>query len=189
MQEVWKDVKGFEGVYEISNLGRLASHKTRNGLSKERNILSNVNSKGGYFAVVLEYKDKIRHSRIHRLVYEAFIGELPIGHHYHIHHKNHDKQDNRVENLELLSAKEHHQADIDSRNIKGMNDYNKFIKPKTILQYTKGGDFVSSYPNSEEAYKATGICARTIMHVCNGDTNGKGNKYKTAGGYIWKFAV
>lgn len=190
MIEEWKDVKGFEGIYEISSLGRLASHKTRGGLVKERKILSNVNSKGGYFSVVLKYKDKQRYTRIHRLVYEAFIGELPSGNKFHIHHKNHNKQDNRVDNLILLSAKEHHQADIDSRNFKGMNNYNKFIRPKKISQYSMNGEYIATYNNSKEAQDATGICQRNILQVANQEPyNDKGYTRKQAGGYIWKFAV
>lgn len=53
MREVWKDVKGFEGIYQISNKGRLKSFKRM----KDGYILSTKNSKGDYLSVVLEYKD------------------------------------------------------------------------------------------------------------------------------------
>lgn len=182
-QEIWKDVKGFEGDYVISNLGRLGSLKC--GF----NVLSNVNKKGGYLSVVLRGKNKIRYARIHRLVYEAFVGEIPSGHKNHIHHINHDKQDNRVSNLTLLTSAEHYKADIDSRNVKGMNDYNRYVRPKTIHQYTTSGEFVNSYNNAKEASDATGVCQRNILQVANKTPYNKdGAVRKQAGGFVWKFA-
>lgn len=111
MEEIFVDIKGFEGVYRIGNKGTLLSRKSHRGRTRiedtEWHPLSNVNSKGGYYSVVLEYKGKTRYCRIHRLVYEHFAGEIPSGHMWNVHHINGNKQDNRVENLELLSALEH----------------------------------------------------------------------------------
>ena len=106
MEEIWKDIKDFEGIYQISNMGRLKSLKRGRG-----RILSQTNSKGGYFSVVLAYGSKKRSTRIHRLVYEAFVGNIPKGHKLHVHHINHNKQDNRLENLKLVTTKEHYLED------------------------------------------------------------------------------
>lgn len=181
--EIWKDVKDFEGVYKISNWGRLASMKA--GFK----VLSQVNKKNGYFSVVLIYKNKKRHTRIHRLVYEAFVGEIPKGRKYHIHHINHNKQDNRVCNLKLLTSKEHYIADIEKHNYCGMNNYNKYIRPKKISQYSLAGEFLASFANAKEASAATGVCGRNILQVANKTPYNKmGATRKQAGGYVWRFA-
>lgn len=179
--EIWKPVKRMGGVYQISNMGRLAS------LNNGFHILSNKNRKGGYLSVVLRFGNDTYYTRIHRLVYEAFVGEIPKG--YHIHHINHNKQDNRLCNLKLVSPKEHYQEDLDSRNIKGMNYYNQYIRPKAIEQYDLEGNFIASYPNGAAASEATGVCQRNILQVANKEPyNKKGLIRKQAGGYIWKFA-
>lgn len=89
--EIWKDVKGFEGIYLISNKGRLASSKRGDWC-----VLSNVNSKGWYISVVLQYGDNRKSTKIHRLVYETFVKSIPNGKRYHIHHKDGNKQNNAL---------------------------------------------------------------------------------------------
>lgn len=182
--EEWRDVKGFEGVYKISNLGRLMSLKR--GKNK---ILSETNKKGGYYSVVLNSGSETKYTRIHRLVYEAFIGELPTGRKYHIHHKDHNKQNNRVENLILLTAKEHYYEDIDSRNVSGMNYYNQHVRPRKIKQLSLDGKFINIFSNAKEASRATGVCSRNILQMAAGVPFDKsGTIRKSAGGYKWEFA-
>lgn len=127
MDEVWKDIKGFEGIYQISNMGRIISLK-----SGTPYILSNKNSKGDYLSVILSHNNNKRYVRIHKLVYEAFIGEIPNYLKYNIHHIDHNKQNNRYDNLILLSVKEHHliHSTINPNIINGMVNYNKYIRPK-----------------------------------------------------------
>lgn len=180
MREIWKDIKDFEGVYQISNMGRLRSCR-----SGSWRVLSQTNSKGNYFSVVLAYGSKKRSARIHRLVYEAFVGNIPSG--YHIHHINHNKQDNNIENLKLVTTKEHYLEDLESRTTEGMNYYNKFIKPVPIGQYSLDGVFIASFPNCKAASKATGVCARNIHQVANKTPYNKDGKIrKQAGGYTWR---
>lgn len=186
MNEKWKDVKGFENVYMISSYGRLASIRNGNFY-----VLSIVNSKGGYLSVVL-VKDKVRRSiRIHRLVYETFIGEIPKDRKYHIHHINHNKQDNRIENLILVTAKEHYQLDINSRNISGLRpiweNLNGKCSPRRVAQKTLDGNLLAIYKSAEEASLITGVCSRNIRQVASKEPyNKKGCVRKQAGGFIWE---
>lgn len=177
--EEWRLVKNTNGRYYISNFGRLISVTKRRGV----HVLENVNKKGGYLSVVLEGENGFIYTRLHRLVYEAFVGEIPKGHKFHIHHKDHNKQNNRVDNLELVTAKEHYQKDIDSRDCEGMNNYNKYIRPNKIVQKTLDGEFVAIFNNAKEAHDATGVCQRNILQVAS-----KQEGRKQAGGFIWEFA-
>lgn len=188
--EEWRLVKGFNGMYAVSNKGRLASRKR-----KQWHILSNKNSKGDYFPIVLEYKGEKKHTRLHRLVYETFIGEIPNN--MIIHHINGNKQDNNIDNLVLLTSKEHSQqhAFIEndgqlqySDNIKALNRYNQYIRPRKIIQYDLDGEYIALYNNSKEASNATGVCQRNILQVASKEPyNKKGSIRKQAGGYIWKY--
>lgn len=96
--EVWKDIKGYEGLYQISNLGRVKTLKPR---YKDKIILKPL--KGSYLAVTL-YKNKIGKRRtIHRLVAETF---LEIGDRMVVNHKDGNKKNNSLENLEVVTQKE-----------------------------------------------------------------------------------
>lgn len=104
MAEIWKSVKGFEGYYEVSNLGRVRSitHYTtfKNGSGRlfKGMILKPHDVAGGYLQVIL-YKDGVVfHKSIHRLVAETFLKN--DNHLRDVNHKNEDKKDNRVDNLE-----------------------------------------------------------------------------------------
>ena len=183
--EEWKWIKGFEGIYQISSHGRLKSfRKIKSGY-----ILSNQNKKGWYLTVNLFDSDGVRHTRrIHRLVTEAFIGNIPPG--YHVHHKDENKQNNRVDNLEIIHPVKHRKETeiTHPQIITGMNNYNKFEKPRRIRQYDKDGHFIAEYANSIIASFYTGVCHRNILQVANQDEYKPGMTRKQAGGYVWKFA-
>lgn len=181
-------------MYEISNHGRLRRVRYmqvyKNGKFKiyEPYVHSETNAKGDYFRVILRGP---RHSRrscyIHRLVWEAFVGEIPKG--YIVHHKDGNRQNNSLSNLQLVTTKEHHDIHLEEHPgmIEGMNRYNKFVKPLAICQYSLDGKFIAEYRSGKEASDATGVCQRNILQVCNKTEFSKGRYRKQAGGYIWKF--
>lgn len=180
IKEEWKDVKGFEGRFQISNYGNIKSFLA----SKDGVKRSVKNSKGWYLTVRLDDEQGIWHTkRIHRLVAEHFIGEIPKG--YHVHHKDGNRQNNRVDNLEIIHPKKHSEETIkQNQNIlRGMNHYNRFERPKKIVQYTMDGDFIAEYANAEIASQYSGVCQRNILQVASGEQG-----RKQAGGFVWKFA-
>ena len=181
--EVWKDIPGFENVYQISTLGRLKSFKQY----QEGIVLKQTNDKGGYFSVVLSFDGKVRYTRIHRLVAEAFIPN-PEGYN-EVNHMDSNKQNNHVDNLEWCDRKHNakHARDNNPNIIAKMNLHNQYIKPRAILQFDKHGNRVGWFISAQDAGRHTGICARNILQVANGDRNECGYLRKSAGGYVWKF--
>lgn len=182
MNEIWKDVKGFEGLYQISNLGNIMS-------LRYNKVLSRKASNGDYItAVLFDGNGNKRNVRIHVLVAENFIKDIPKG--YQVHHKDENKQNNMVENLEIVSPKEHHKLTLKEHPnlIDGMVYYNKYTKCKSVLQYSLDGKLIAEYPNCKEASKATGVCHRNILQVASKTPfNSKGNVRKQAGGFVWKY--
>lgn len=182
MKEIWKDVPGFEGIYQISNRGRLKSFKQ----FKSGKILSNTNKHGWYFTYVLRHKGKIQTQRIHRLVAGAFIPnpqKKP-----QINHKDLNKQNNHVDNLEWVTCSENakHAVKAKPSMIAGMNHYNKYVKTYPIYQFSIEGEFLSEYTSSIDAQGKTGVCYRNILQVANKDEYKPGLTRKQAGGYIWR---
>ena len=94
--EIWKDIKGYEGLYEVSNQGNIRSLKT----GKLRKPTNNF----GYLRINLCKNNVVKFHMVHRLVAEAFI-ENNDPNLTQVNHKNENKQDNRVENLEWCDAK------------------------------------------------------------------------------------
>ena len=185
MQEEWKWVNGFEGIYQISNYGRLKSFKKYG----DGYILSNKNEKGGYLSIILtdSIRRRRRCTRIHVLVAEHFIGKIPKG--FHVHHLDDNKQNNIVSNLEIIHPKKHRKETEKScpQIVRGINNYNKFQRPKHIVQYDLEGHFIAEYANGEIASRLTGVCQRNILQVANGEEYKPGKVRKQAGGYVWKF--
>lgn len=186
MDEIWKDIPGFEGVYQISNHGRLKSFKEL----REGRVLSNVNRKGGYFSIVLGRNNKIeRCTRIHRLVAETFLdnpNNLP-----EVNHIDGNKQNNRVENLEWVTRKQNaeHAMKTVPGFIEAMRRYNQVERPNPIIQLTLDGEYVAMHRNGKEAAKATGVCQRNILQVAAGTEYKPGKRRVQAGGFNWLFML
>ena len=101
-QEVWKDVVGFEGLYQVSNLGRVKSLQSTCNRWKAGRIRKPVDNRHGYLSINLSRDGRIVKARqyVHRLVAEAFVpNDDPINK-TEVNHLNEDRSDNRAENLE-----------------------------------------------------------------------------------------
>lgn len=163
-KEIWKPIKGYEGYYEVSNLGRVRS--LGNGLTHNKSMtyLSGGNHRG-YRLVILWKNGHGTNKRVHRLVAEAFIpnpDNLP-----QINHKNEDKADNRVENLEWCSAK--YNTNYGSRNTRAGKGISR-----PLYAYSEKGSLVGEYSSLRDASEHLGINLYTIgaaMHF-NRPTHG-----------------
>jgi len=182
--EIWKDIEGFRGIYQVSNHGGLKSFKAKS----YGRILKNTNAKGGYYSVVLRsHNGKVRFTRIHRLVAEAFIPNP--NNLREVNHKDGNKQNNTVENLEWVTPSENIQDAMkrSPQMVSGMNHYNQFVRPKTIVQFSLDSKYIAEYPNAAEAAKSTGVCQRNILQVASKEEYKPGRTRKQAGGFIWKY--
>jgi len=185
MEEIWKPVLGFEGLYEISNkccVRRLDTfvlnrHKTKSFL--KGHIMHLHTDKEGYLYFFPCKNGKSKNYRIHNCLYEAFVKPIPKG--YEVHHINHNKKDNRLENLCLIELHKHRKMHYEE-NSENLKQQMKDAKQKAVLQYTKNGQFVAEYESTMEAQRKTGINNAHIGKCCNNKP-----KYKSAGGFIWKW--
>lgn len=172
--EIWKDVEGFEGYYKLSNFGRIYSYPRLHS----KGGYSYGSKNGRYLKFALSKNGKITAISAHILVYKTFIGDVPKG--YDVHHINHNPKDNRIENLELIDEHTHSKMHYEENKIELIkNRIDKLSKP--IIQYTKNMEFVAEYKSAQEAEKITGINQGNISMCC------LKKKYKTVGGYVWRF--
>ena len=107
-QEIWKEIDGTDGFYQISNLGNVRSeHYLRTGTWKKRHgVVKGTVNGGGYLFVKMYVPGKHSRTRaVHQLVADAFLGVCPTG--KEVNHIDSDKQNNKVENLEYLTRDEH----------------------------------------------------------------------------------
>ena len=182
MEEIWKNVIGFEDLYEVSNLGNVkrcggyeTGHK-RHGLTdakyyRKEHILK-PQSKRGYMFVSLYKNGSVKQLFVHRLVWEAFNGPIPEG--LEINHMDENPANNRLDNLNLLTHAQNNTWG--SRTAKAAKALSK-----TVLQYDTTGDLIYEWPSLSEASRKTGIPLSNLWSCCIG-------KRKTAGGFVWKYA-
>lgn len=102
--EIWKDVIGYEGLYQVSNLGSIKS--LGNDKTKKERILKDRINKFGYLRVVLYKYGNTKNKSVHQIVAESFLNHTVFGMELVINHKNFIRNDNRVENLEIVTARE-----------------------------------------------------------------------------------
>ena len=167
MKEIWKDIKGSEGKYQVSNLGRIQSLNYRG--SGKNHILSTTII-NGYTAIVFRVNGVYKSHLVHRLVAEAFIPN-PEGK-PHVDHINTVRTDNRVENLRWCTRAENMNNPL---TIAKLNKYRNSVHyTEQVIQMTEQGKIIGIYPNA----KMTGI--HHVGRCCNGER-------KTAGGYKWQY--
>ena len=179
MEELWKDIIGFEEFYQISNKGRVMS-KDRyvrtcgNGkrLSKGR-IIKPIICTNKYLEAHLHVDGNITVKLIHRLVAEHFIPNtegFP-----EVNHKDENPQNNNVENLEWCTSK--YNANYGTRNQRMVKE--KYLKP--VIMMDLEGNEIKRFKSLGEATRETGFDISAIIRVCKG-------RKRTSMGYKWAYA-
>lgn len=178
--EVWRPVKGMEGFYEVSDLGRVRGIPR---MGCDGRIRKPYLSQKGYHVVSLCQGSRHLMRKVHRLVAEAFIpneSNLP-----EINHLDECRTNNRADNLEWCTHK-------DNLNYGSHNARNGKSRGVKIAQFSKDGDLIATYDSAYEATRATGILASHIRECVKGGCyttrNGKRvfKNIHTAGGFVWK---
>lgn len=182
--EIWKDVVGYEGYYKVSSLGRVKSFV----VNKNGKIRSVKCYGCDYIRFNLMVGNVRKTVLLHRVVYEAFHGSIPVG--KEIHHVDGNKQNNCISNLQCLSKMAHNAETRKAHPTyaDGLVRYNTKIRPKKVEQWTLDGHLIATFPNFKIASQKTGVCERNIGQVANGEQYKVGKRRKQAGGYIWKLA-
>lgn len=173
----WREIKQAK-QFEVSSTGLVRK--------KDGTLLSPYNNKG-YLRIKLCGKNYL----VHRLVAEAFIqnpDKLET-----VNHKNFDKTDNRVENLEWMSNADNIRHAVSNRDgrIEYLQESMSLIgkkygaengkrSRKPVAQYDRCGNLLATFPSAREAERCTGVGYKQISAVCNGSK-------KTAHGFVWRF--
>ena len=184
MLELWKDIKGYEGLYQVSNYGNVKGLAKKHGYSnRQESIIKQYKNKKGYYKVVLSKNGKQKNIEVQRIVAEAFLNKNDFKSYIdedrekinlnklQVNHINEDKSDNKASNLEWCSPK--YNVNYGKRGQKA-----SISLGKKILQFDTEGNFIKEWQSIKQAFLKLHISK--IGLVCKG-------RRKTAGGYIWKY--
>ena len=183
-KRIWRDIEGFEGLYQVSNTGQVRS--LGNNRSRKTKILKQYINNKGYKQVGLRKNGKCKKYLVHRLVAQAFIpnpNNYPI-----INHKDENPSNNAVWNLEWCTYK--HNINYGTRNkkasesMKGKNKGKNNPTSKPVLMFSKNGEFIKRFDNVADANEYLGKDRdnSNINRCARG-------KYKTAYNYLWKYEM
>lgn len=164
-KEIWKDIKGYEGLYQVSNYGRIINYKSKRILKGRVSF--------GYLRITLYKYGKAKTFMVHRLVAEAFISnpnKLP-----QINHKDENKMNNNVNNLEWCNSQ--YNINYGKRNEIVSKKLTNHPKKSKKIRCVETGIVYSS---SREIERELGYFHSNILACCNG-------KRKTRGGYHWEY--
>ncbi|MBW1620086.1 NUMOD4 domain-containing protein [Lactiplantibacillus plantarum] len=163
--EIWKDIPGYEGLYQVSNYGRVKS------LFRYKKILIPYTQPNEYQAVQLYKSKKSAFKLIHRLVAMAFLPNPDCK--PDVNHKDECKTNNRLTNLEWVTAKENSNYGTSMLRMAKKQG-------KELCQLDQDGKVIDTFYSGGDAQRKTGVSRYKISLVAHG-------KRHTAGGYSWKF--
>lgn len=189
IEEIWKDIVGYEGYYEVSNIGRIRSLSRtyphwRSGLiNKAGRIIKPRISKHGYLRLFASVHQVKTYVSVHRAVAIAFIPNPENK--PQVNHKNCIKSDNRLENLEWATASEnsshHHKVKPVNYNRPNLGrlGINSF-RHKEVYQISFDGFLIGHFGSAAEAHRATKVPYSSIVMCASG-------RCKRGHGYIWSY--
>lgn len=190
--EVWKDIKGFEEFYEVSNLGRIRSKDRiqkvplgRQGIVRGKILKIQPNSRGYLRVVLSDRKGKKEAYFVHRLVAQAFIENpqnLPV-----VNHLDFDYTNNRADNLEWTTLKGNVQYSLVRGRFKRTKEWLEHLKKSLDIKMAKSVIGTNEATGETIFFKALNDCAKSgfqpscVSNCCTG-------KRKRHLGFTWRFA-
>lgn len=179
-QEIWKDIEGYEGLYQISNMGRVKSlpklKKTPTTTFMTKEYIKSFSDCNGYLRVSLTKNGINKHCFVHCLVAKAFLGNANG---LTVNHKDENKKNNRVKNLEYLSIGENIRYGTGiQRSAKNRTD--NPLTGTAVNQYTLDGTFVKRYISINQAKRENNFHKENISLCCC-------HKRNPSNGFIWRY--
>lgn len=191
--EIWRDIDGYAGYYQVSNKGRIRSLDRTIFFSDGRvrkyagQILKrNSKTSSGYKQCILKVNGVSKYAYIHRLVAQAFIDNPENK--KEVNHINGDKNDNSVENLEWVTASENDYHAVrtglrkPSEKQRAVARYYGKLNGKPVRQFSRTGELINRYASAFEADDAMGFRRGSVSEACCG-------KCKTRGGFVWRYEI
>lgn len=190
MEEIWKDIKGYEGLYQVSNFGNVKSLDryiiNKNGDKQYfPGKYLNQGISDNYLKVILSKNNKQRTFRVHILVARTFIPNPENK--PEVNHMDGDKSNNRVDNLEWntrseneLHAYKNGLAKPSDKQKQAVAKYAKENYSKKVIQYSLNGEFIKEWNSMHDVWRELGIRPSYICRCCKGLRN---QTY----GYVWKY--
>ena len=178
--EIWKDVVGYEGLYRVSNLGRVSSYnrtiiinsdyfKYKWERTYKAKIMKQSKDKGGYLIVSLyDNESKCKNFKVHRIVASAFIpndDNLP-----QIDHIDCNRMNNKISNLKWCTCKENH-----------ANPSTQIKRSDSVLQINNNNEIVCEFASPKDASKKLGVSHKGILDCCRGISD-------TYNGFKWLYS-
>jgi hypothetical protein len=178
MNEIWKQILGFDGFYFVSNLGRIKSFKILNTQNKNKiGIIKKQRNNKGYKIISVKF-NKVKISlKVHRLVAMAFIPNPENK--SQINHKDGNKSNNNVNNLEWATGSENVKHAFNT-GLKEQYFGSEHYMSKCILQFDKSGIFLKKWDCMSDACRVYNIKLQSLSSCVSG-------KSKTCGGYKWQY--
>ena len=185
--EIWKEIKNYEGFYEVSSLGRVRSLtryiKQKNNSKKKiaGKILKPIANKNGYLMVTLSKDCKGKRYFVHRLVADAFI--LNKNNKKEVNHIDENPKNNKVNNLEWVTHLENSNYGTRGKRIsKNLKEWCKKNRVKKVKQVSLNGIFIKEWESAKDVQKELGINSKGISLCAT-------KRRKTAGGYKWIYVM
>lgn len=176
-KEIWKDIVGYEGLYQVSNFGRIKSLKFACNIGGK---ILKPRLRGRYFVIALYKNNQRKDYSIHRIVAKHFVKNKENK--LYVNHKDENSLNNKANNLMWCTHKENMNWGTRNKRISAGNSNNP-KKCKKVIQLDLNGNFIKEWNSIKEMSKTLKINYSHISACCR-------NEYgrKTAGGYKWKYA-